>query len=358
MKLSLTGPNSHPDVADNANVLYVGPNPPEGIPHALVDPDASLNWTSLVEAGRASFPSILIYEGRDLSIFEVAQTHLLRNFQWKPTGPVDADLRESRIVTLTVSVGQHPVAVALPDGIDLGVIGDSRLFDPTHRSAGVGVRLRYPADCESEVFPGLVDLTRLAVNGNHDLAGLVAYQRIEELHFGKGAPSGLAEVAAFGELRRLRIDEVWDLGELPSLDSWPRLETVKAHNVSAEDGRRLKEEAETIDRLTLDLSGVRSKEWIERHALSPFREWRGRRQKVVAESHLELLGSISRARSEGGVLRAVRAFVDALNDLDSGARTGLDTIHREDVLVALDEALSDSPYHAAARDLFDAHRSF
>lgn len=299
----------------------------------------------------------------------VASSHLV-TLDWSNPGVSKIDLSKSTIEDLRIEVTDDVVvrvpptltALTLRGKYERATIEGLQGRFPPLRLTLSGRSIAVPrgvADVEHVTFSDLVDTDTAALSSFPALAALVL----------RGAPGTISDargLATLDTLRELELHEMYGIG--PRLDparlakAWPALDAVRIHGVETTDAPLLKTVFAQVP--LVQITGVRTKAWMEATLGNPFREWEeadedfGRAACAAwkkAKVEVTKLGAKAKKKDAEATLKS---FVAVLNRLD--AKHGeLDTIRREEAAEAFLALAADCGVDdKTAGKWFDGWRDF
>ena len=174
----------------------------------------------------------------------------------------------------------------------------------------------------------------------------------------------LQELAALQNLTSLQLRFMPNLTGLPSLDTWPQLESLIAYNVEDAAGKQLRQQMKTREKLRpwreySSVTQLRKPEWWAKEYGRPFAGWPAARAKQANAAYDTAELALRSATQRQQVQAAIEAFAVRFNSVK-----GIETSEREDLgeavwqLAQLPEVLALGVTEELAQQWFDAVRDY
>lgn len=348
--IDLTGPRSHTlIIRPGVGSLSIGPSQLGKKVDFHVAPDANIDWTvfdAFATPAGSPWPRFLYYSGSDAGFLDWAQTRPIEEMTWAPLLPADTvvDARQSILYSLHIELSQSGgrLSLMLPQSpLRLSVSGNLSRFLATGDMPS-SLRL-VPCTSRRKSDPPfkLPDLGELHQVTNLTLQNTPLGQPIslDCLHRFPNLDSlslwgnfcDMDLLARHAQLTNLELRFMPDLGDLPSLDTWPLLDRFIAYNVEETAGKRLRQQMKTRAKARpwagyTSVSQLRKPEWWMAEYGRPFSAWPRRMAKLANEAYDAALASLAQARSLDDAEAAITAFTVRFNTLK-----GIETAEREDL---------------------------
>ncbi|SDY31527.1 hypothetical protein SAMN04487939_101783 [Lysobacter sp. yr284] len=347
--LDLTAPRSHVlTIEPGRGNLILGPARMGKKADLHVAADQPIHWRAFepfaTPAGSA-WPRYIDYHGDDSGFFAWSRQRGIEQFSWAPAfadaRAVDgggADIRSLQIRLDGVSGHLH---LTLPERGSLGLYGDLSRFTAAGPAPGTLSLLPALSRRRSDapyVLPelGLLHGARsLSLHAGPlgqpiSLAGIGRFAALRSLSLWGGF-SDWAALAELPNLDNLEIRFAPDLGGLPALASWPKLDRFIAYNVDEAAGKSLKAQLKARAQLRewsdyTSVSQLRKPEWWQREYGRPFAGWSGRSAKAANAAYDAALQALQQARDADAAKAAIVAFAAHFN-----SAKGIETGEREDI---------------------------
>jgi hypothetical protein len=375
--LSLTGAHSHTLTREPGLArLALG----SGAADLHVDPDDAIDWTAFdpfaTPAGSA-WPRHLDYRGNDSGFFAWARRRPIENLSWRPVFDdvrrVDAAGAGIHSLFLKLDELTGALHLALPDTSMLSIAGDlGRLTTEGPLPTTLAVLPALGRGTDGAVtlphLGPLADVRSVILSGKPlarpiSLRSLAAFREITTLSLW-GSFTDWDALAELSALETLEIRFAPDLEGMPSLDTWPRLESFIAFNIDAGAGKRLRSEMRARAKTRpwegyTSVVKLREPDWWQTEYGRPFSGWDSRRAKRANAAYDAAVAAIAGAGTVDDVRDAVVAFVDGFN-----AVPGIETTEREDLgdavvqFAALDRAVALGVNADIALEWFEQTRDF
>lgn len=375
--LSLTGPHSHTLTREPGLArLALG----QGTADLHVDPDDAIDWTAFdpfaTPAG-SPWPRHLDYRGNDTGFFTWARRRPIENMSWRPVFDdarrVDATGAGIHSLFLKLDEGGGSLHLALPDTYMLSIAGDlARLTTegPLPTTLALLPALGRGTDGAVSLpdLGPLRDVRNVTLSGKPlarpiSLRSLAAFREIETLSLW-GSFTDWDALAELSALQTLEIRFVPDLEGMPSLDTWPHLESLIAFNIDVGAGKRLRSQMRARAKVRpwegyTSVVKLRESDWWQTEYGRPFSGWDSRLAKRANAAYDAAVAAIADAETADDVRGAVVAFVEGFN-----AVPGIETTEREDLgdavvhFAALERAVALGVDADAALEWFEQTRDF
>lgn len=208
----------------------------------------------------------------------LAGRELIRHLRWRDPGPGDLDLRDAGLEELDLAFGDGAKrTIHLGPELDQLRVQpeDSRDLRFVHPDDGHGVTLRVEG-CRAAhpgVIPGLERLTGLAVATPAvlEVERLRGYRELRsfQARLDSGAIVDAGAMAAWEGLRVLQLEDAFEMNarELPTLEAWPELDTVRLDGLRKTDATLLRKRWKGVPELVL--RNTRSQAWVRAHGRAP-----------------------------------------------------------------------------------------
>jgi hypothetical protein len=375
--LSLTGAHSHTLTREPGLArLALG----SGAADLHVDPDDAIDWTAFdpfaTPAGSA-WPRHLDYRGNDSGFFAWARRRPIENMSWRPVFDdvrrVDAAGAGIHSLFLKLDELTGALHLALPDTSMLSIAGDlGRLTTEGPLPTTLAVLPPLGRGTDGAVtlpdLGPLADVRSVILSGKPlarpiSLRSLAAFREITTLSLW-GSFTDWDALAELSALETLEIRFAPDLEGMPSLDTWPRLESFIAFNIDAGAGKRLRSEMRARAKTRpwegyTSVVKLREPDWWQTEYGRPFSGWDSRRAKRANAAYDAAVAAIAGAGTVDDVRDAVVAFIEGFN-----AVPGIETTEREDLgdavvqFAALDRAVALGVNADIALEWFEQTRDF
>ncbi|MCM3782044.1 hypothetical protein M3231_03580 [Neobacillus mesonae] len=381
--IDLTGPGSHTLVRQaGVGSLSIGPSHLGKKVDLHVAPDVHIDWTVFdvfsTPAG-SPWPRFLHYTGSNVSFFDWAKKRRIEEMTWAPILSTDTlvDASRSDIHGLHIELNQPGgrLSLKLSKGcFHLSVSGDLSRFSATGdmpSSLTLTPRTSRRKNDPPFLIPDLGELhqvTSLALQ-NAPLGQPISLECLNQF-------PNLNSLSLWGNfcdvdllarqtgLTNLELRFMPDLGDLPSLNVWPLLDSFIAYNVDEFTGKRLKQEmkkrAETRPWIGhASVSKLRKHEWWSTEFERPFWAWPKRLAKLANEAFNVAQTNLAQARNFADAEAVITAFTVRFNTLK-----GIETTEREDLgeavwqLCQSDHMIGQPITEDIAQRWFDSARNY
>ncbi|WP_268624382.1 hypothetical protein [Paenibacillus alvei] len=381
--IDLTGPRSHTLVIrPGVGSLSIGPPELGKRVDLHVAPDARIDWTvfdAFSTPAGSPWPRFLYYSGSDTGFLDWAQTRPIEEMTWAPILSADmvVDASQSILHSLHIELGQSGgrLSLKLPkEPFRLNVSGDLLRLSATGNmpySLTLAPRTSRRKNDPPFTLPDLGDLHRVTsltlrntpLGQPISLDCLDRFPNLDSLSLW-GNFCDMDLLARHARLTNLELRFMPDLEDLPSLDTWPLLESFIAYNVEETAGKRLRQQVKTRAKTRpwagyASVSQLRKPEWWESEYGHPFSSWPKRLAKLANEAYNAAQASLAQAHSLADAEAAITAFTARFNTLK-----GIETTEREDLGEAIWQ-LSQSDHqigHPITEEMvgrwFDAARDY
>ncbi|URN95878.1 MAG: hypothetical protein NAG76_06435 [Candidatus Pristimantibacillus lignocellulolyticus] len=381
--INLTGPHSHTLVMKpGVGSLSIGP-PQLGKKVDLhVEPDVHIDWTVFdvfaTPAG-SPWPRFLYYTGSDTGFFNWAQKRPIEEMTWTPilSSATLVDASQSNLHGLHIELDQsrEPLCLKLPKHhFRLSVSGDLSRFSATGdmpSSLTLAPRTSRRKNDTPFLLPDLGKLHQVTSLTLHNAPlgqpiSLECLNRFPNLNslslWGNFCDVDL--IAHHVQLTNLELRFMPNLGDLPTLNTWPLLDRFIAYNVEEIAGKRLKQQMKTRANTRpwtnyASVSQLRKPEWWMTEFGRPFSSWPKRLAKLANEAYDIAKATLSEARSFAEAESAITAFTMRFNTVK-----GIETTEREDLGEAVwqlsqsDHLIGQTITEEMAQRWFDAAREY
>ncbi|MNO34281.1 hypothetical protein D3C76_243130 [compost metagenome] len=165
-------------------------------------------------------------------------------------------------------------------------------------------------------------------------------------------------------LTNLELRFMPELGDLPTLNTWPLLDRFIAYNVEETAGKRLRQQMKTRAKTRpwtdhASVSQLRKPEWWTTEFGRPFSSWPKRLAKLANEAYNAAQAALAQARCFAEAETAITAFTVRFNTFK-----GIETTEREDLGEAVwqlsqsDHLIGQPITEEMAQRWFDASREY
>lgn len=350
--LNLTAPRSHVlRIEAGRGNLIIGPARMGTKADLHVAADEAIDWRAFepfaTPAG-SPWPRYFDYYGNDSGFFAWSQQRGIEQFGWAPTF---ADAREidaaaADIHSLHLKLGElnGHLRLRLPALGSLSLSGDLSRFaaaGAAPRSLSLLPALSRRRGDAPYALPDLGLLqgtTSLSLHAGPlgqpiSLKGIERFAALDSLSLWGGF-CDWEELAKLGGLDNLEIRFAPELGGLPPLASWPKLDRFIANNVEETAGKALKAQLKARAKIRewsdyAAVAQLRKPEWWQREYGRPFAAWSGRNAKAANAAYdaaLQALERAARAQDIAAAKAAIVAFAAGFNHAK-----GIETSEREDI---------------------------
>jgi len=379
--IDLTGPHSHTLVIrPGVGSLSIGP--PQLRVDLHVAPDARIDWTvfdAFATPAGSPWPRFLYYSGSDTGFLDWAQIRPIEEMTWAPILSADTvvDASQSIVHGLHIELGQSAerLSLKLPKGsFRLNVSGDLLRLSATGNmpySLTLAPRTSRRKNDPPFTLPDLGELhqvTSLTLQNTPlgqpiSLDCLDRFPNLDSLSLW-GNFCDMDLLARHARLTNLELRFMPDLEDLPSLDTWPLLESFIAYNVEETAGKRLRQQMKTRAKTRpwagyASVSQLRKHEWWTSEYGRPFSSWPKRLAKLANEAYNVAVASLAQARSLADAEAAITTFTVRFKTLK-----GIETTEREDLGEAVwqlsqsDHQIGHPITEEMAQRWFDAARDY
>ncbi|MFX3631827.1 MAG: hypothetical protein ACE3L7_07070 [Candidatus Pristimantibacillus sp.] len=381
--IDLTGPRSHTLVIQpGVGSLSIGPSQMGKKADLHVAPDAFIDWTvfdAFATPAGSPWPRYLHYTGSDAGFFDWAQKRPIEEMTWAPILSEDsvADASQSNLHGLHIELHQSEghLSLKLPKGHSrLSVSGDLSRFTATGdmpSSLTLAPRTSRRKNDTPFILPNLGELHQVTSLTLHNaplgqpisLECLERFLNLNSLSLW-GNFCNVDLLASHTRLTNLELRFMPDLGDLPTLNTWPLLDRFIAYNVEEIAGKRLKQQMKlrAITRPWADyvsVSQLRKPEWWTTEFGRPFSSWPKRLAKLANEAYNVAKATLAEAHSFADAEAAIIAFTVRFNTIK-----GIETTEREDLGEAVwqlsqsDHLIGQSLTEEMAQRWFDGARDY
>lgn len=348
--IDLTGPRSHTLVIKpGVGSLSIGPSQLGTKADLHVASDAPINWSvfeSFATPAGSPWPRFLYYAGGDTSVFDWAQKRPTESLTWVPilSADTDVDATRSDLHSLSIVLDQPGgrLSLKLPERLyHLSVSGDLSRFSATgHMPKSLSLvppasRRRDDPPFELPDLGELHQVTSLALQ-NAPMGQPVSLECLKRFPYLKslslwGNFCDLELLARLDRLTALELRFMPDLGDLPPLNAWPKLERFIAYNVEEAVGKRLRQQMKAIAQTRpwadyASVSQLRKPEWWVTEFGRPFSSWPKRLSKLANQAYNVAQAAMAQACSLEEAEEVITAFTRRFNSLK-----GIETTEREDL---------------------------
>ncbi|MEQ7050727.1 hypothetical protein ABN764_08670 [Paenibacillaceae sp. P-4] len=348
--IDLAGPRSHTLVIrSGVGSLSIGPPELGKRVDLHVAPDARIDWTvfdAFSTPAGSPWPRFLYYSGSDTGFLDWARTRPIEEMTWAPILSADTvvDASQSIVRGLHIELGQSAerLSLKLPKGsFRLNVSGDLLRLSATGNmpySLTLAPRTGRRKNDPPFTLPDLGELhqvTSLTLQSTPlgqpiSLDCLDRFPNLDSLSLW-GNFCDMDLLARHARLTNLELRFMPDLEDLPSLDTWPLLESFIAYNVEETAGKRLRQQVKTRAKTRpwagyASVSQLRKPEWWESEYGRPFSSWPKRLAKLANEAYNAARASLAQAHSLADAEAAITTFTVCFNNLK-----GIETTEREDL---------------------------
>ena len=327
-----------------------------------IDERALLDWGALDR-----YPKLhqLDYEGYDKTLITwLAKRRSVKHLIWQMPGLTgDFDFRRTHLEQISIQAAKAQT-IRLPrcaKGLFfLQHHGTEKIrVEAPRQGADVDVTIGMGSSTPPRMPEGLSGIASLGVWWAEcvKIKPLLGCTALERLHLGGDPTFALPDpqhLAKFRMLRELELDGAYEM-EASRFPALPRLETLRIRGTIKETAAVLRERFSKID---LEITGIKSVEWIRANVGNPFRDWdddHGARIAAVAKKAWKAAKRLDDRASLAAVKKALKPFIAVFNRLD--ATGDVDTIMREEIYDAFCE-LVPKRHQDAAEAMFDAMRDF
>ncbi|WP_120965079.1 transcriptional regulator [Comamonas sp. lk] len=352
-----------------------------------VDAHQLLRWScfdAFATPAGSPWPRHIRYTGSDHGFFAWSAGRPIENFSWWPplSGELQVDARASRIQTLAIYLpaqGGGHLTLHLPDGenappLQLSLQGDLSKITVKGEAPGHLSLSPLTSKRSSDAPLQLPELGLLQQTSSLELRngagkqpiclhGLKQFPHLSSLALW-GQCAHLESLGSLTELTALQLRFMPQLGGLPALDSWPRLEHFIAYNVEEAEGKRLRQQLKAREKLRpwQDYSAVsqlRKPEWWRKEYGRPFSGWPAARAKLAHTAYDLAAKGLGQAQDLEQAQAALRLFTARFNSVK-----GMETGEREDLgeavwqLAQLPQAQALGLSAELAQQCFDEARDY
>lgn len=381
--IDLTGPGSHTlKLQKGVGSLSIGPSHLGKQADLHVEPDAHLDWTvfdAFSTPAGSPWPRFLRYTGSDTGFLDWAQRRPIEELTWAPILLVDTvlDASLSNLNGLHIELNNSGgrLSMKLPARcFHLGVSGDLTRFSGTGEMpssltlAPHTSRRRQDAPFLMPDLGELHQVTNLTLQNAPlgqpiSLECLNRFPNLSSLSL-RGHFCDIDLLARHARLTNLELRFMPELGEFPSLNVWPLLDSFIAYNVEELTGKRLKQEMKARAKVRpwidhASVSQLRKPEWWLTEFGRPFYSWPKRLAKLANEAYDVAQTHLAQARSFADAETAITAFTERFNKIK-----GIETSEREDLGEAVwqlsqsDHQIGQPITEEMAQRWFDAARDY
>lgn len=381
--IDLTGPCSHTLVIKpGVGSLSIGPSQLGKKADLHVASDAQIDWTvfdAFATPAGSPWPRFLHYTGSDPGFFDWAKKRPIEEMTWTPILSADTvvDTSQSNLHGLHIELAPSgsSLSLKLPKrSFRLSVSGDLTRFSATGdmpSSLTLAPRTGRRKNDIPFLLPDLGELhqvTSLTLQNTPlgqpiSLESLNRYPNLNSLSLW-GNFCDLDILAQHAKLTNLELRFMPDLGELPTLNSWPLLDRFIAYNVEEIAGKHLKQQMKKRAEARpwtdhASVSQLRKPEWWTTEFGRPFSSWPKRLAKLANEAYNVAQATLSEARTFAEAEAAISAFTARFNNLK-----GIETTEREDLAEAVwqlsqsDHLIGQPITEEMAQRWFDASRDY
>ncbi len=283
---------------------------------------------------------------------------IIQQLSWRGAGQRRFDLRGTGLLDFFVEPRASEVEVLLPDDAEeFGAAADRcARVTAVHADHGLGVGLNlqtWEGDGIARV-EGLPRARSLHVSGFRelDLAALAGRWNPTTLRL-SGAPGVVRNAPVLASLGAL--EEIWilqcvsiDADHFPPLSSWPRLKFLRLHGLAADEADALRKRLGKDRRVAF--REKRDPAWIAANTGHPMLRWSHSPKRFgAAAAFTQAARKLATATDEAASLKALRGFVDRMNQLHRDPSTRLSSDEASDADGAWSVLLSRVPPGTAAK---------
>ena len=337
--------------------LYVGPEPPAGLPGIRVDHAAELDWRAL---DALESLADLHYAGDDETLVRyLAGRPGISSLSWAPATLTSIDPTATSLTRLVLTNAGTLETVALPEATHflslVGVVAGLRVSSSRSPASELGLTCQFSRVAAVEPVAGLEDAARSVTVwqcGSLDLRALEAHAAMRDLHVVETPVEGLEALTRLPGLRAVWLQDCYDLdlSGLPATDSLAGLEELRLDGVREADADQVRVRWDPHPRVKVQRA--RSVDWLLKNHDDPFREWgdeapdgtAGRTATGATRAWRGALTALAKAAPDDGdgARAALSEFVEAFNALDE-RHHDIDTIRAEQIAEAFELLVTRHP---------------